>query len=128
MTRMKIDLNLATEEWIANERYASRRFESHKRQIESWSERSKNESLERHILTAYLSKAIGHSIEWATIGKQYVSIRLNGSFTARDLSRLINTEIVRDGNSMVFQSLSSESEAGEPEGFSARAFTVVEYV
>ena len=118
MTRKKIDLGLATDEWLIE--HFGDRLPFSFREIAGWKEdgehqfRHKRDRLtaerQRHYLSAALELSVDHVSASTNLG---ISFQTGDTLDAKDLNRLMNSEIHLDGKVMVFESIDA---AGHMEG------------
>ncbi len=105
MTRKRIDLNLATMEWLAGTTYRDRAFE---RDIERYHPDRQPEERTKRLRSMYLSAALDHmTVSRVSVERFHPKITFTtGSLNAKDLNRLMNSEIHLDGSVYVFEDLS----------------------
>lgn len=105
MTRKRIDLDLATMEWLAGTIYRDRAFE---RDITRYHPDRQPEERTKRLRSMYLSAALGDiSVSRVSVETFHPKITFTTrSLNAKDLNRLMNSEIHLDGKTYVFSELS----------------------
>lgn len=110
MTRRKIDLSLATIEWAQDQK--PKDYRHILSMISHWEPSPrKDERIADEVIVLFLRDALDVRVKNASIEPRHDTIRIEmrGSLDAKELHRLMNSEIHVDGKIMVFDDLDSDT-------------------
>ena len=110
--RKKIDLDIATEDWMKARFPTPERYEAHIRRFSAFSAEGREAQMDRDRKRALLADELDlytdmHAPLYMQSGR--ITIYATGSFDAKGLNRLMNREIVWEGRTYTFANMRADA-------------------